>query len=233
MSASATVLPIRLAHIAVFALLALLASCGGGGGGGVDTAGQGGNVPSALSSNIAAWGDSLTPAFALNLQVLMPERVVFNGGVPGETSTQVAMRLVADSDHHNWITIFWAGQNNEDQPAQIKADIAASLAALAAGNSRFIVISVMNKASEPKGTPAYAVIMQLNAELAARYPNNYLDIRSLIVNRYDPNQPQDVIDFYNDVPPTSLRFDAEGHLRNEASVMVAAQVKQFIVARSW
>jgi hypothetical protein len=233
MIARAAMLPARLAHIAVLALLALLASCGGGGGGSVDTTGQGGTAPVALSSNIAAWGDSLTPAFALNLQVLMPDRVVFNGGVPGETSTQVAMRLLADGDHRNWITIFWAGQNNEDQPAQIKADIAASLAALVAGNSRFIVMSVMNKASEPKGTPAYAVIMQLNAELAARYPNNYLDIRSMLVNRYDPNQPQDVIDFYNDVPPSSLRFDAEGHLRNEASLMVAAQVKQFIAQHGW
>jgi hypothetical protein len=91
----------------------------------------------------------------------------------------------------------------------------------------------MNKASEPKGTPAYALIMQLNAELAARYPNNYIDIRSLLVSRYDPNQPQDVIDSGNDVPPSSLRFDAEGHLRNEASLIVATQVKQFILAHGW
>jgi hypothetical protein len=221
-----------LAHVAVLATLVLLTSCGGGGGG-VEAAGQGGNVPGALSSNVAAWGDSLTPAFALNLQVLMPDRVVFNGGVPGETSSQIAARVVADSDHRNWVSIFWAGQNNDNQPAQIKADIAAAIAALAPGNSRFIVISVMNKASEPKGTTAYAAIVQLNGELAATYPNNYLDIRSFIVRQYDPNQWQDVIDFGNDVPPSSLRFDAEGHLRNEGSVLVAAQVKQFILAHGW
>ncbi len=188
----------------------------------------------ALSPNIAVWGDSLISPFAANLQVLFPGRVVYDGNGIGETSTQVAARLIADTDRHTWITVFWAGHNNDTAPEQIKADIAASVAALAPGNSRFIIMSVLNKGipSELKGTPAYQTIVQLDAELGAIYPGNYLDIRSYLVSRYDPAQPQDVIDFQNDVVPSSLRYD-EIHLRNEGSVLVARKVQEFIDARGW
>jgi len=187
------------------------------------------------SPNIAAWGDSLTPPVAANLQLLYPNRVVFNGGVAGETSTQIAARQLADtSDHNIWINIFWYGHNNQTQAAQIKADIAASVAALAPGNTRFVVLAVVNQATlaESKGGADYATIIQLNSELASLYPQNYLDIRAHLVNGYNPANAQDVADFQNDVVPSSLRFDPI-HLNNDGSVLVAQKVRDFIDAKGW
>lgn len=236
------------------------AGCGGGSSTAPDAAGAGATVPAPApiatpapapaptpaptpapvpalpaSRDIAVWGDSLTPPFAANLQLFSPDRVVFDGGVAGQTSTEIAARQIADTaGHRSWINVFWYGQNNEDQPERIKADIAASIAALAPGNSRFIVLSVINEAipAELKGAPAYATIIQLNSDLAALYPQNYLDVRRELVNHYDPSNPRDVADYQNDVVPSSLRFD-EIHLNNDGSVLVATKVRQFIDAKGW
>lgn len=237
-------------------MAALLNACGGGGAGGAtSTAAPPAPPPPAppapapapaamappppapaavLSSNIAFWGDSLTPPVALNLQVLVPGRTVFDGGFPGQTSTFISTQQLADTTMTSWISVFWWGHNNDTEPATIKADTAASIAHLAPGNHRFIVLSVLNqgKDGELKGQPGYATIVQLNADLAALYPDNYLDVRSLLVASYDPNNPQDVIDHQNDVLPSSLRYD-EIHMRNEGSVIVAKAVKQFIDAKGW
>jgi lysophospholipase L1-like esterase len=188
-----------------------------------------------LRSDIAAWGDSLTPPFAANLQLLVPTRIVFNGGRAGESSTDISMRQRTDlSGRNTWINIFWYGQNNPTAPAQIQADIAASVAALAPGNDRFIVLSVVNKArpEEMRGGAVYDLIIRLNNQLAATYPANYIDVRSLLVGHFNPSLPQDVADAANDVVPSSLRFD-EIHLNNDASVIVARRVKEFLDAKGW
>jgi hypothetical protein len=237
----------------------VLDACGGGGGGGPASTvpdGSASLVPTpapapapapaptptpappspaiALSPNIAAWGDSLTPAFALNLQVLVPDRSVLNGGFLGFTSTQIAANQLADTEHTHWINVFWYGHNNQSDPVTIKADIAASIAHLSPGNRRFIVLGMLNEAKpeEIKGGALYPVILGLNADLAALYPDNYIDIRTWLVSHDDPSNPQDVIDFGNDVVPSSLRYD-EIHLRNEGSVLVAQKVKAFIDAKGW
>lgn len=193
-------------------------------------------TPVGLSSNIALWGDSLTPPVAANLQVLFyPNRAVFNGGVSSQTSTEILARLLADGGVHNsWVNVFWYGQNNQTDPARIKADLATSISALAPGNSRFVVLSVLNEAipAESRGGPIYATIVQLNNELAALYPQNYIDIRTLLVNQYNPANPQDLTDFQNDVSPSSLRFDVI-HLNNDGSVFVAGKLRDYFDARGW
>lgn len=62
---------------------------------------------------------------------------------------------------------------------------AAGVAHLAPGNSRFIVLAVLNKGdgAEDKGSPNDNAIMKLNGELAATYGSNFLDIRSFMVNQ--------------------------------------------------
>jgi hypothetical protein len=228
---------------ALMGATALLGACGGGGGGstsgGATGAAPAPGAPGApgasppLSSNIACWGDSLTPAFALNLQVLVPDRTVFDGGFLGQTSKVILQQQVADASMTTWINIFWTGHNNITDPEGIKADIAAGIAHLVPGNRRFIVLALLNNAvTAPKGTDAYLRVLNLDSDLAALYPDNYIDVRSLLVAAYDPNNPQDVADHANDVVPSSLRYD-DIHLRNEASVIVAQRVKQFIDAKGW
>lgn len=239
----------RRSAVALVASL-VLGGCGGGGGA-PGTPGGGGVIavpdpspapspdpspapgPETPDAPIAAWGDSLTPPFAANLQLLYPERLVYNGGVAGQSSTDISARQ-RSGGRDTWVNIFWMGTNNPTQPAQIKADIAASVAALAPGNDRFLILAVLNKArpEEVRGGDVYNMIVQVNRDLAAIYPSNYLDIRAYLVSQFNPALAQDVADAQNDVIPSSLRFD-EIHLNNDGSVLVAKKVKEFLDAKGW
>jgi hypothetical protein len=187
-----------------------------------------------MSSNIAVWGDSMTPPVVANLQFLMPDRVVFDGSQIAQTSTVVAQRMIADGAHRDWILVIWCGHNNDTDPAQIKADIASMIGDLVPGNDRFIVLSLLNQAipSEIKGGSNYGTIIQLDAELAALYPNNYIDVRTALIHHDDPSSAQDMQDLANDVVPTSLRYD-EIHLRQEGSSFVAGILRDFIRGKGW
>ncbi|HZY18431.1 MAG TPA: SGNH/GDSL hydrolase family protein [Ramlibacter sp.] len=212
----------------------LLAGCGGGGGGGSVGASAVSGSAVNLSSNVAAWGDSLTEPYARELQFVLPQRQVFNGGIAGQTSTEIADRQVADTGHRDWINVFWYGMNNQDDPERIKADIARSVATLAPGNTRFLVLSVVNQdtPAERRGGPGYDVIQQLNRELAALYPQNYYDMRSYMVGRADPGNAQDATDQANDVPPSSMRMD-HIHLNYNGQVAVARRVAELLAERGW
>ncbi|WP_427912300.1 SGNH/GDSL hydrolase family protein [Ramlibacter sp. MMS24-I3-19] len=232
--------------------VALLGGCGGGGGGGAgvaepvaapatSSAPLASNV--ALSSSIALWGDSLTAGYGPQLQTLEGSRPVFNGGVIGETSMQIADRQVADTAHRDWVTVFWYGHNNlkdpphidlQRDPAQVKADIARSVATLAPGNTHFLVLSVVNQdlPGERRGEPVYQAILQLNADLAAAYPNNYVDIRSWLVAQANPNHPDDAASLQADLPARSLRWD-EVHLTADGYAVLAKKIKELIDARGW
>jgi hypothetical protein len=213
----------------------IVSACGGGGASG-DSAGTfTAATSSALSANIAVWGDSLTPGFAENLGAALPGRTVYDGGVGGQTSTEIAARMLADrSGRSDWINIFWMGTNNPDQPWQVKADIAACVAALAAGNDRFLVLPVFNLAvpAQYSGTALYATIMQLNAELAALYPQHYLDVRSYLESQFDPSNAQDVADVQNDLVPSSTRLE-EIHLSYKGQEVVVQDVRDFINRKGW
>lgn len=223
----------------------VLGGCGGGGGGdaaapSAATSTASPTAPSATptiaaaaSRNVAMWGDSLTPTVAANLQYLCPDRTIYDGGLNGETSTQIAARQLADTSRRDWINILWYGANNPTDPAQIKADLAASVASLPAAG-RFLVLSVVNEAlpESIRGGPVYASIVQVNADLANLYPSNYFDMRGFLVASYDPNNWQDVIDHQNDVVPASLRVD-EIHFDNNGSLLVAGKLKALIESRGW
>ncbi len=128
------------------------------------------------------------------------------------------------------INVFWMGQNNFYDPSGVKSDIAKSVAFLA--NKKFIVMSLLNAGSETLGTQAYDQLAQINADLAQAYPDNFLDIRKILIDSYDLNDPQDIQDHANDVPPTSLRNDDE-HLNDKGYGIVAQQVANFIAAKGW
>lgn len=222
----------------------LLGGCGGGGGGSGgpgDTALAGttlapsSSLAAGQSNNVALWGDSLTPPVAANLQLLETNRTVFDGGVNGETSTQIAARQLADTSRRGWVNVFWYGANNPDDPARIKADLAASVAAvLASGNSRFLVLSIVNEAlpQSSLGSATLATILQLNADLAMLYPGNFFDIRAYLVAHANPANAQDAVDVQNGDVPGSLRLD-EIHLDNDGSLLVAAKIKELLDARGW
>lgn len=128
------------------------------------------------------------------------------------------------------INVFWMGQNNFYDPAGIKSDIAKSIAFLA--NRKFIVMSLLNAGSEGRGTAPYQPLAGINADLARTYPDNFLDIRKILVNSYNPALSQDVQDYNQDVPPDSLRND-DNHLNDKGYAIVARHVADFITAKGW
>jgi hypothetical protein len=162
----------------------------------------------------------------------MSERTVYNGGVPGNLSQMIAARMTADTAHCGWITVLWYGNVNRVESEQIKADLRRSVAWLGA-NRRFVVLSVINAAdTEHRGTAAYVSITRLNAELGALYPDNFLDIRSYLVNLYNPALIADHTDFARDVPPFSLRWD-DIHLNADGHAAAARRISEFITSRGW
>lgn len=128
------------------------------------------------------------------------------------------------------INVFWLGDNNASDPNRVAADTASSVNFLT--TQRFIVLSLLNDRSEPAGSDPYKVKMQINAGFAGSYPDNYLDIRRILVESYDPASPQDVMDHNNDTPPSSLRND-DVHLNDKGYGIVAREIAAFIRAKNW
>ena len=128
------------------------------------------------------------------------------------------------------INVFWMGQNNFYDPPGVKSDIAKSVAFLS--KDTFIVMSLLNAGDESIGTWQYDTLAQINADLAQTYPGHFLDIRKILVNKYDPANPQDVRDHKNDVPPSSLRNDNE-HLNDKGYGIVAREIADFVAKKYW
>ena len=185
-------------------------------------------------TTIVTWGDSLTygsggtsyPSQLANL-LGVP---VYNGGVNALTSAQIATLMLAAPSMYSDPTIIWAGRNDitgnvsTDEPI-IDANIASMVSALqSAGNTHYLVMSIINSNTEPSGSINYNEIIQINTDLATTYASHYWDVRSYLVSLYNPSLPQDVIDYGNDVPPSSLR--AEPLHPNTAGNLKIAQYLQ-------
>jgi hypothetical protein len=190
-----------------------------------------------LSPNIAVWGDSITVPVSPNLQVLVPSRSVYDGSGIAQDSGQVAARAVSNANTRSWISIIWCGHNNVrlGTPGRVVSDIQFMVSQLAPANgNRFVIVSLMNEAvaAGVRGGAVWNTVTQINSQLQALYPANYIDIRAAVVAHYNPALAQDVQDFNNDLPPTSLRYD-EIHFRQEGSAFVAGLLRDFIAAKGW
>jgi len=127
------------------------------------------------------------------------------------------------------INVFWMGNNFYDPPG-LESDLAKCIAFLS--TRRFIVLSLPNAGDEGIGTTSYDLLAEINAALARAYPDNFIDIRRILINNYDPTDPQDVQDHDNDIPPTSLRND-NWHLNDKGYGIVARQIAAYIAAKNW
>lgn len=191
--------------------------------------------------NIAAWGDSLTAGSQdgtgigyIAVLSTLTNKSIYNGGISGQTSTQIKTRMVADTAKYSWPTIIWAGRNNYSSAATVEADIASMVAALTSvGNSNYIVLGILNGPGEPSGSSDYNQIISINNYLSVTYGSHYLDARSYIVNSglaatgITPTA-QDTTDIGNDVPPTSLRADSIVHLNTAGYTALAQYIFQNI-----
>ena len=124
--------------------------------------------------------------------------------------------FVVDTPYANYIPIFWEGRNDASNEAQVLADLAAQVATVPSGQT-YLIISVTNDNIDDEwlGGIGYKQIVPLNNQLANIYGSHYLDMRSLMVSRYNPDLITDVSDYQHDEPPTSLRaIVANGTLVN-------------------
>ncbi len=182
------------------------------------------------NTNIAAWGDSLTAGTgSTGINGDYPNKLgnlsgytVYNGGVGGDTSTQIKVRMLADTARYVLPTVIWAGRNNYTSPSTVMADIAAMVAAL--GHTNYIILSILNGefGIEYTGQSGYNQIVGINASLASLYGAHYIDVRSYLVSQHN-GTAQDLIDLGHDIVPASLRFDSI-HLTSAGYALVAAQV---------
>ncbi len=189
----------------------------------------------AMSINISCWGDSLTQGaggkpYPTVLQSACADRKVFNGGVGGEKSGQIKDRFMAGSDKWGDITVIWAGRNNYENPNAVISDIISMVEKLK--TRRFVILGVLNGEREIKGGGGQLVITKINKDLAKLFPNNFIDIRSILVAAYDRNAEKDVADNQNDVPPASLRSDGL-HLNTAGYQRVADEVLKFLKDKKW
>jgi lysophospholipase L1-like esterase len=208
-----------------------LAGCGGGGSAvAASSASPSGSAATTAGRSIACWGDSITALYAPHLQAMFPNRQVYNGGVVGQTSAQINARVQADTSHRDWIGIFWYGHNDGTKD-QVAANLAASIATLAPGTP-FIVVAMLNWSTDLPGSANYDSVVQVDAQLARAYPDNFVDMREWLVSRYNPALAQDVADHANDETPSSLRFDTI-HPNDAGCDVIAAKLRDFISAKGW
>jgi lysophospholipase L1-like esterase len=161
----------------------------------------------------AAWGDSLTAGSGDDAGSSYGKRLNtarkfnhYNGGVGGETSTQIKTRMLADTQGRNsWVNLFWLGRNNATSPATVKADIAACVANLYAGNDRYLVLGVLTSTADT--AQQIADIGTLNADLAEMYGSRYLDVLAYLQSKGD-GSANDIADVAAGYTPRSLRVDA-------------------------
>lgn len=180
------------------------------------------------SAQIVAWGDSYTagtfnPEWVSHFESLSGLEVI-NRGVNAQGSTAIKNRFIAEPELHDAFTVIWAGRNNWAQTATVEADIATMVSTL--GHNRFLVVGILNGDRPPNeysGGSTWASINTLNSHLAVTYGNAFIDIRPILVNAYNPFLPQDVIDYGNDIPPNSLRFD-DLHLNAAGNQIVAQSI---------
>lgn len=181
-----------------------------------------------LITPIYAWGDSMTggagqtsyPTYLSNIT----KYEVTNKGVGGESSTQIKDRMIAEPANYSKSVIIWVGRNNYTFPAIVKSDIATMVSAL--GHTRYLIIGVVNQntALEYVGQSEWVKITTLNNDLKTLYGNKFIDIRPYLVSLHTQSA-QDLIDFANDVPPTSLRIDLL-HLTSAGNAKVADYINK-------
>ncbi len=194
---------------------------------------------------IVCFGDSLTQgvrnrgrsplatttSYPSQLEALQ-NRVVFNGGIGGQTSIQIRERAEPDNFMNAAVNIIWMGRNNYKDTDRVLADIESVANRVVGG--RFAVLSILNGDYPPehKDLDGYKIIMGLNDTLSKRYGDKYIDVRSQLLAAANPNDPGDMADIADDVPPRSLRSD-QLHLNDAGDTVIAKTVSEFLKKKGW
>ncbi|MGD0797102.1 MAG: fibronectin type III domain-containing protein [Acidobacteriaceae bacterium] len=159
-----------------------------------------------------AWGDSLTLGYGDLTQNTYPLYLttylgtpVANEAVGGTTSTQIAAALLATPAAltPGNCNLIWSGGNNHNDVSTVLSDIASMVNALDSP-ACYLVLGDINSELAPLGTTDYNNVLATNESLATQYGKNYLNIRELLVQDYNPALALDQWTYANDIPANSL-----------------------------
>jgi len=98
----------------------------------------------------------------------------------------------------------------------------------------FIVLAALNGEGEGRGTPKYMTMQAINRGMKAAYPNNFIDIREVLIAHAQASDHEDAA---ADIVPRSLRLkdgvaDPQ-HLGDAGYAIVARSVFHFISTHHW
>lgn len=141
---------------------------------------------------------------------------------------------IDNGEKDNHISIFWYGRNNYNDGETVIRDIQSSISHLKPLSKKFIILSICNsdRSYEKKGMDGYNKIIELNNKIKDLYPDNYIDIRKILVEKYDIANETDLQNYVDDVPPSSLRSDAL-HLNAKGYTIVGEAVYDKMKELGW
>ncbi len=162
---------------------------------------------------IRCFGDSFTQglgaasqeAYPSKLSEILsyPTQIIASGGA---SSTDIKDMVIADSSHKNYPTILWSGYNNVNlNPSVVITDNEWAMSSL--GHTRYLVLSIMNNCSIPKGTSYYNNILFVNNKLKQDLGIRFLDIRDSLVHYKSGDHYWDSVSIADDVPNHFMMWD--------------------------
>lgn len=198
--------------------------------------------------SLRAYGDSLTAGagstsntngWPTQYFAVDTNRMIGNFGVSGETATQIKDRLIIDPSIESDTVVIMAGTNDyQGGTGAVTTALAAISTMVSAvtstGNTKYVVCTPPGSWLDTDGSANHGYLISLCNSIASTYPSNYIDTRQDIINAYNPGVPQDVIDFGNDVTPSTLQAPGDTpHLNDAGYAVVAASIKTFIDGKGW
>lgn len=143
---------------------------------------------------------------------------------------------IDNSDLQNRIQVIWSGTNNSFDTAESRQAVIdcidAQIAAIKTVEKRYLVLSPLKPVTNVAGSDTYNNMILMHTALKKKYKDRYVDVWSMLVNSYDQNNSQDVIDFGNGVIPSSKRSDTT-HLNDAGYLLVAQYVAAKLNQFGW
>jgi hypothetical protein len=138
-------------------------------------------------------------------------------------STDVVIRTRTPDENKTYMV--WTGNNNYYEQGQLRSDLVDISRHVRAWNRQVLYLSANNNSLSNywKGASFYHWFPEHAAWLQAAFPESNFDVRTFLVDQYNPTNAQDVLDHEHDVPAGSLRAD-NIHLNTAGCQLVARAI---------
>jgi hypothetical protein len=155
--------------------------------------------------------------------------------------------IVDQNDDDYKIQIWWAGRNGyglDPTGAALISYYQRMRDFLKPAQKRFVILGIINgwgwnefpggvPISAGGGEAGYNQIKAINDALKQEFPDNFIDIRKVLIRSYNPAIPQDVIDYGRDVVPASMAPDGLHLNQSIGKPIVAQTVYNFLEMKGW